>query len=138
MLRVQRVSKAFRGNPVLRDVSFEIRPNERVGLVGANGAGKTTLLHILRGTLAADSGQVLLSPGWRIGYLAQDTGLDPAWTVRAAMWSVFDDVLETQRQLAEIEAEMRRLSPDDPRLMDLIHRQAALHDAFDHLGGHTA
>ncbi|MFN8535047.1 MAG: ABC-F family ATP-binding cassette domain-containing protein [Dehalococcoidia bacterium] len=138
MLRVLRISKTYGARAVLKDVSFEIRPGERVGLVGANGAGKTTLLDIVRGTLAADAGQVVLSPGWRVGYLAQDTGLDPAWTVREGMWNVFDELLATQRALEEIERELHATAPDAPELMTLIERQAELHDAFDHLEGHTA
>ncbi|MCS6803026.1 MAG: ABC-F family ATP-binding cassette domain-containing protein [Chloroflexota bacterium] len=138
MLRVVRVSKSYGARTVLREVSFEIRPGERVGLVGANGAGKTTLLDIIRGALPADAGQVILAPGWRIGYLAQDTGLDPHWTVRQAMWQVFDELLATQRELAEIGERLRHLAPNDPALMALIHRQAELHEAFDRLEGHTA
>jgi ATP-binding cassette subfamily F protein 3 len=138
MLRVIRISKSYGVRVVLKDASFEVRPGERVGLVGANGAGKTTLLDIVRGALAADSGQVVLSPGWRIGYLAQDTGLDPAWTVRQAMWNVFDELLATQRELAEIEVRLSRTAANDPALMALVERQAELHEAFDRLDGHTA
>lgn len=138
MLRVIRVSKSYGARAVLKDVSFELRPGERVGLVGANGAGKTTLLDIVRGAVTPDSGQVVIAPGWRVGYLAQDTGLDPAWTVRQAMWQVFDDLLATQRELAELHARLGVMAPDDPALMPLIERQAELHDAFDRLEGHTA
>ncbi|GIW07303.1 MAG: ABC transporter ATP-binding protein [Dehalococcoidia bacterium] len=138
MLRVIRISKSYGARTVLKDASFEIRPGERVGLVGANGAGKTTLLDIVRGALAPDSGQVVLTPGWRIGYLAQDTGLDPDWTVRQAMWNVFDELIATQHELAEVEARLHETAPDDPALLALIHRQAELHEAFDRLEGHTA
>ncbi len=138
MLRVHQLSKAFGTRTVLRQVTFEVKPGERVGLIGANGAGKTTLLNILRGSMQADSGSITLSPGWRMGYLAQDTGLDPDWTVLQSMWLVFDELIASQRELADVERRMAGLEGDDPELMDLVHRQAELHEAFERLGGHTA
>ena len=53
MLRILNLKKAFGGQDVLKDVSFEIGDRERVALVGANGAGKSSLLKIVAGVLAA-------------------------------------------------------------------------------------
>lgn len=123
---------------VLREATFEVRPGERVGLVGANGAGKSTLLNIIRGTLAPDSGQVALTPGWRFGFLAQDNGLDPENTIRQEMWTVYDEVREIEREIEQIQERLTVANEPDSVLMDLIDRQAVLHDEFDRLGGHTA
>src|SRR3990172_4825588 len=71
MLTVNRISKTYADNVVLRDVSFVVNSGERVGLVGPNGCGKTTLLRILAGQEAADAGAVQFAPGLRVGYLAQ-------------------------------------------------------------------
>src|SRR5262245_52137316 len=58
LLTVQGISKQFRPNWVLRDVSFSVNPGEVLGLIGPNGAGKTTLLEALAGLLPVDAGTV--------------------------------------------------------------------------------
>lgn len=58
MLKIQHVSKAFDGVPVLQDISFELARGERVGVVGPSGGGKSVLLKILGQILEPDSGSV--------------------------------------------------------------------------------
>ncbi|MCW6004240.1 sugar ABC transporter ATP-binding protein [Micromonospora sp. CPCC 205371] len=58
LLSVENVSKSFAGVRVLRDVSFDVRPGEVLGLVGENGAGKSTVLSLITGLLAPDAGTV--------------------------------------------------------------------------------
>ena len=58
ILEVDKLSKAFKSKPVLKDVSFKVQAGEVVALVGKNGAGKSTLLKLILGLLTADSGQV--------------------------------------------------------------------------------
>jgi zinc transport system ATP-binding protein len=78
-MRVESLSFAYDGVPVLDDLSMEVRPGEFVAVVGPNGAGKSTLLKIMLGLLKPQEGRVLLfgeSLGrfrewWRIGYVPQ-------------------------------------------------------------------
>ena len=58
MLEVRNIAFAYRGEPVLRDVSFVVSPGEAVSVVGGNGAGKTTLLKVLATLLMPNSGHV--------------------------------------------------------------------------------
>ncbi len=83
VLRARGVTRRFGDTDVLRDVSFEIRRGEKVGLVGPNGAGKTTLLRLVAGSDTPTDGVVELGPGVRLGYYAQDVEetLDGAHTV---------------------------------------------------------
>lgn len=60
MLRVDAVSCTLKKNPILREVSFTVRPGEVLALLGANGAGKSTLLRMLCGERQPDSGQIHL------------------------------------------------------------------------------
>ena len=53
-----------------------LEADEKVGVIGANGAGKTTLFRLAAGTEPPDSGSVLVTPGARIGVLAQRPDLD--------------------------------------------------------------
>ena len=72
------VSKAFDGRTVIRDFSYTILRDDRVGVVGKNGAGKSTLLNPISGALAPDSGTVERGGTVRLGYFTQEgRELDP-------------------------------------------------------------
>jgi lipopolysaccharide export system ATP-binding protein len=60
VLSAQHLRKAYRGMPVVRDVSLHVRTGEVVGLLGPNGAGKTTSFSMITGLISSDSGQVFL------------------------------------------------------------------------------
>jgi len=58
MIEIQQVSKSFKDNPALRDLSLEVGKSEIVGLLGANGAGKSTTINLLLGFISPDQGKV--------------------------------------------------------------------------------
>ena len=84
-LSIEHISKKYGGKEVLRDIDFEVRSGECVGILGGNGSGKSTLFGILSGVLCPTSGRALLEgvnvlekPKVRranIGYLPQETPL---------------------------------------------------------------
>ncbi len=82
VIEAERVSFAWEGEPVVRDLSLRILRGDRIGLIGPNGAGKTTLLKILLGQLAPDSGRVRLGTKLEIAYFDQlRMQLEPEKTV---------------------------------------------------------
>jgi ABC-2 type transport system ATP-binding protein len=65
-LSVQNVSKAFDKQPVLNDVSLELKQGEIFGLIGLNGIGKTTLIKIILGLILADAGEItIFGDSWK-------------------------------------------------------------------------
>lgn len=72
VLTVEHLSKAFPGQTLFSNVSFEIKRGERVALIGDNGTGKTTLLKIINELLEADSGSFTLGAKVQIGYYDQE------------------------------------------------------------------
>ena len=84
------ISITFKNQQVLKDVSWDVKKGEKVGLVGVNGAGKTTQLHIITGALEADSGTVIKAKNnMRIAYLTQEFDVTPSNTVREEFMSAF-------------------------------------------------
>jgi len=60
LLRARNLAKAYKGRPVVRDVSFEVARGQIIGLLGPNGAGKTTSFYMVVGLIEPDQGSVLL------------------------------------------------------------------------------
>ena len=71
LLRVEGLAKAFNGNPVWAGLTFNVKPGQRIGIIGPNGSGKTTLLKALLGELQPDAGEVRWGTNLSIGYYDQ-------------------------------------------------------------------
>jgi len=114
--------------PLFLEVSFEINPGDRIGLVGSNGTGKSTLLRILAGEIEPQSGAVVRRQQLRLAYVAQESAADGGEALGTY-------VLKTYPRLAEIHQEIRALEShldDDERAC----RYAGLLSAFEELGGY--
>src|SRR5215210_3731023 len=135
MLRVADVSKSYGGQRVLDEISLAVVPGEKIALVGPNGAGKTTLLKIVRGEEAPDGGRVQLARGWQVGYLPQDAGVADERTLWDEMLQAHADLLEIQRQLADVEAALAA-GPPVAELAMLVDHQAELLARFETRGGY--
>src|SRR5262249_23687964 len=80
-LRVRNLSFSYGGANILDEISFEIHPGERIGLMGRNGAGKSTLMKLIGGELRPDAGEIESAPGTRIARLAQEVPRGTSQTV---------------------------------------------------------
>ena len=101
MLRLERVSKIYPTGEVLRDVTWEVKAGDRIGLVGVNGAGKSTQLRLIAGLEEPSSGQVVRQGEPRIAYLQQEFDVDLKRTVREELFQAFGEaaaVLNRQRE----------------------------------------
>ena len=115
LFRLSDVRKSFGGYEILRGVSFQINPGEKIGLVGRNGSGKTTLFRIITGTEAPDTGEVHSINGLKLGLLEQHVDFSSGETVHTAALSAF-------KAVHDLEAEMRRLE----KQMETDHSEAVL------------
>ena len=104
LLDVADVRKRFGPEPVLEGVTFELRPGDRVGLVGPNGSGKTTLLRILAGKDEADAGSCQVHPAAHLGYLEQQPHFEPDRTLHDEARSALADLLSLQQEAVEVAA----------------------------------
>ena len=118
------------GMPVLDGLTFQVDTGERVGILGRNGAGKTTLFRILTGQERADSGEIVLAPGKRIGLISQIPVYPAGATVEDVLRSAFDDLKAMEE---ELHALSERLESADRALLDRYDR---LQIAFETGGGY--
>ncbi|WP_319543751.1 ABC-F family ATP-binding cassette domain-containing protein [uncultured Pseudodesulfovibrio sp.] len=133
-ITVQSLGKSYGGEPVFSDVAFEVTPGMRLALTGPNGCGKSTLLKVLAGEIQPDAGQVTLSKGAQVGYVAQEmTGsvLEQqllSWVLSALpSWNEFWE--EWEKAVA---------AEDYGRIEKLSHRQAEFEERYGYNPDHKA
>ncbi|MCC3376602.1 ABC-F family ATP-binding cassette domain-containing protein [Cohnella sp. REN36] len=137
LLNASGIVKHYGVTPILEGVSLQINERDRIGLVGVNGAGKSTFLRILAGELFPDNGSVSKPRELRIGYLAQNSGLEGHATLQEAMNSAFGPLLEQERELRELERRMADPAEqaDSTRYEALLVQYADRNDRFREAGG---
>src|SRR6476620_10782503 len=106
VLQVNGITKSFSGTDILQNVRLEVQHRDRVALVGRNGAGKSTLLKIIAGEMSADSGDLIMPKDVQVGYLEQHAGIDSSLTIWDEMLTVFTPLLEMEKRLRNLEAQM--------------------------------
>ena len=106
------ITKAFGENTIVTDGSFHIEDHEKVALVGPNGAGKSTLLKMIVGELSPDRGDVILTKGKTLGYLAQHQDMSGSATIYEEVRLAKADLIEMERQIRSIEQELPAFEGD--------------------------
>ncbi|TNJ66769.1 ABC-F family ATP-binding cassette domain-containing protein [Paenibacillus hemerocallicola] len=137
LLQVNGLGKHYGTTTALSNISMQIQERDRIGLVGVNGAGKSTLLKIVAGEMSADEGEIFRAKETRIGYLAQNSGLQSDRSIWDEMMGVFADLLEAERELRELEARMSdpALAADAKAYEDVLHKYSVKSDLFREQGG---
>ena len=138
MLRLEKISKIYPTGEVLKDVSWEIRNGERIGLVGVNGAGKSTQLKIIAGLEEATDGSLISEGDPSIAYLKQEFDVDLTRTVREELFVAFkeaSDLLHSQKLVQEnMESE---LASKDLDYLDLLIKElSVIQSKFESINGY--
>ena len=138
MLLLERVSKIYPTGEVLRDVTWEVKPGDRIGLVGVNGAGKSTQMRIIAGMEEPSSGQVIKQGDPRIVYLQQEFDVDLRRSVRQELFQAFGEAAQVLNRQREVEEEMgsEQAATDADHLDALIHELGHLQSRFESLNGY--
>ncbi|KAL2528185.1 ABC transporter F family member 5 [Forsythia ovata] len=130
-VRLENISKSYKGVTVLKNVSWEVKKGEKVGLVGVNGAGKTTQLRIISGLEEPDSGNVIKAKNnMKVAFLSQEFEVLSSRTVKEEFLSAFKEEMEVAERLEKVQKAIEK-SVDDLGLMgrlldefDLLQRRA--------------
>jgi len=110
---------------VLENISLSFYPGAKIGVIGSNGSGKSSLLRIMAGLDDGYSGDARLTPGFTVGYLAQEPELDPNKDVRG---NVMDGVAEVQSLIDRYNAVMAKWADPDADYDKIGKEQAELED----------
>ena len=132
---MSRVGKIVPPNrKILEDISLSFFPGAKIGVLGLNGAGKSTLLKIMAGVDTEIIGEARPQPDIRVGYLAQEPGLDPEKDV---LGNVEDGVREIKDLIDEFNAISDKFAEpmSDDEMNTLLERQGELQIAIDNVDG---
>lgn len=134
MLRLEKISKIYPTGEVLKDINWEVRPGDRIGLVGVNGAGKSTQLKIVMGEIEPTTGKVIRPNSLRIGYLNQEFDIDESRTVQDEMWRAFGEINRVHEALSKVHHALETADPDE--LDSLLNKMDKLQRQFEGMDGY--
>lgn len=139
VLSCNNISKAYVVENIIENISFTVNDNEKVGLIGLNGAGKTSLFNILTGNLEADSGEIYISKGKKLGYLKQNTNIESDRSIMEEMLTIFDDLIKLEEKLHDLSHEISSFTEEDnpEDLNNLMSTYAKLSEQFVEADGYS-
>jgi macrolide transport system ATP-binding/permease protein len=131
-LSVKDVTKSYGTRTVLDQVTFTVRPGEKVAVIGENGSGKSTLLRLLAGAEVPDLGEVTVGFPGGTGHLAQTLDLDPHHTVQDAVDLALAELRDMERRLRIAQAQLGEASDAE------LAAYGELLTAYEDRGGYEA
>ncbi len=132
LLSLNNITFEFGARAILKDATWHIYANERIGLIGLNGAGKSTLLKILVGEYSINGGQLNKSNALKIGYFHQNLqSEDVEETILNIAMGAYNEALKIKQKLDEVNDKMELEVTDK-----LIEQQADLLEKFEIAGGY--
>ncbi len=134
IVSIQNLKVDFGGKVLFENVSFDVNQGDFVGLIGANGTGKTTLFKVIRGEIEPTEGGAFISKTTKIGYLEQHACHGSVRTVYDEALSIFEPLMEIERELEEIAVS---IDAHIGNTYELIEKQNRLHEQFQEQEGLT-
>jgi ATP-binding cassette, subfamily F, member 3 len=134
MLRLENISKIYPTGEVLKNVTWEVKPGDRIGLVGVNGAGKSTQMKIIMGEIEPTTGQVVRPSSLHIGYLNQEFDIDESRNVKDEFWRAFGEANTVHESLTAVTHAMGTAEGDE--LDALLNKMDKYQRQFEALDGY--
>src|SRR2546427_2635689 len=135
LLRVDRLAVLYGATEVLRDLSLQVEPRQRLGIVGANGSGKSSLLKAISGEIIPTAGSLTLAPRARTAYLAQEIEAGPHESVYEDALHSRPDIMGRRSRLTELETAMARASGAE--LTALVENYGDVQHEYERLDGYA-
>ncbi len=135
VLNCNNIGFAYGTETIIKDISFSVQDNDKVGLVGVNGAGKSTLFKIITGELNQENGEVFISKDLALGYLKQNAALNTDNTLWDELLEVFRELIDMEKAINRIEIEISTTTEKE-KLAVLMKEYSRLSERFSYLGGY--
>jgi ATP-binding cassette, subfamily F, member 3 len=135
MLRLEHISKIYPTGEVLKDINWEVKPGDRIGLVGVNGAGKSTQLKIIAGKTEPTTGEIIRPASLHIAYLSQEFEVDNSRTVKEELWQAFGAANEAHAALDEVHRQLEVATPEE--LDKILNKMDKLQRQYEALNGYA-
>src|SRR5205807_10517156 len=119
LYRFENIEKSYGPHDVLRGVTWQHNPGEKVGLVGRNGAGKTTLFKLLLREEDPDRGEIIRASALTIGHLSQHLDAEPGLTLFDYVETALADVVAVEPERRAIEHDLSDPATAHPRLLEI-------------------
>ena len=136
MLNLTNITVSFGGRDLYKNISFQINPKDKIGVVGKNGAGKSTMLKLIIGEQKATSGTINMTNSLSIGYLPQEINVNSNEEILNEVLQANKKLLEINRRLDEINKEITtRTDYESESYMTLLTELSDLNEQLIHLDG---
>ena len=136
MIQLNKLSVNFTGDFLFHDISFVAGDKDRIGLVGHNGAGKSTLLKIIHKDQEPTSGTIVITTGFKTGYLPQELAETSYKTVWEETMSAFVEVKQLEAKMQRLtQALSERTDYESEEYAQLAQQLSDTNDRYAHLGG---
>jgi ATP-binding cassette, subfamily F, member 3 len=135
LLRVDRLKLMYGATEVLGDLTFQVEPRQRLGIVGANGSGKSSLLKAISGDVIPTAGSLTLAARARTAYLAQELEAGPHESVYADALHSRPDIIGLRGRLEGLEADMARASGTEQAA--LVEDYGEVQHEYERLDGYA-
>lgn len=133
MLTLNNVTYEIAGVPLFSDVSWQLKPGDRVGLIGKNGAGKSTLLRLITKEYSPTSGEIAIPNQTKLGYLNQDLlSITSNDSILNVALTAFEKELKLDKEIEDLLVEIETDYTDEKGML-LADKQ----DEFNTMDGYS-
>ncbi|MGZ3708831.1 MAG: ATP-binding cassette domain-containing protein, partial [Bdellovibrionota bacterium] len=139
MIHLTNITKHYGQRYLYKDASFQVRPGDKIGLVGANGSGKTTIFRIITGEENIDSGNVNIADRLVVGYFSQTVGEMRGRSALEEVKAGAGKVSDLAAVIADMEAKLQdsAINPiSDDAMTALLEKYGEAQLEFESRGGY--
>ncbi|MBL6656760.1 MAG: ABC-F family ATP-binding cassette domain-containing protein [Flavobacteriaceae bacterium] len=138
MLNIHNISVSFSGEYLFEEVSYQLSPGDRAGLIGKNGAGKSTMLKLLAKEYEVDQGTIAIDKNISLGFLKQDIDFEKGRTVIEEAQQAFTEIKALEKQIEEVNnALASRTDYESESYHELMVSVGDLSDRYEIIGGYS-